>query len=107
MDEGQSRGKEALPMRNYELMFILRPDLDETAVYETVEKVSGWITGSGGTVDKIDMWGKRPLAYPIRKQKDGQYVLVQAQIEPKFGAELERNLRFQEPVLRFLLTRVQ
>lgn len=93
-------------MRNYELMFIVHPDLDETAMSETVEKVSGWITGSGGTVTKVDLWGKRQLAYPIRKQKDGQYVLIQAQMEPTFGAELERNLRFQEPVMRFLLTKV-
>lgn len=92
-------------MRNYELVFIIHPDLDETSTTDTVEKVSGWITESGGTVTKVDMWGKRQLAYPIRKQKDGQYVLIQAQIDPSFGSELERNLRFQEPVMRFLLTR--
>jgi small subunit ribosomal protein S6 len=94
-------------MRNYELIFIIHPDLDETAATETVEKVSGWISESGGSVDKVDLWGKRQLAYPIRKQKDGQYVLIQAQMDPSFGTELERNLRFQEPVMRFLLTKVE
>ena len=94
-------------MRSYELMFIIHPDLDEATVNETVAKVSGWITESGGTIDKVDLWGKRQLAYPIRKQKDGQYVLVQAQMDPSFGSELERNLRFQESVMRFLLTKVE
>lgn len=93
-------------MRNYELVFIIHPDLDEASVSETVEKVRGWITASGGSVTKVDMWGKRPLAYQIRKQKDGQYVLIQAQMDPSFGAELERNIRFQEPVMRFLLTKM-
>ena len=94
-------------MRNYELMFIIHPDLDEASVNDTVAKVSSWITESGGSVDKVDLMGKRQLAYPIRKQKDGQYVLIQAQMEPSFGTELERNLRFQEPVMRFLLTKVE
>ena len=93
-------------MRNYELLFIIHPDLDETAVSETVAKVSSWITESGGSVDKVDLWGKRQLAYPIQKQKDGQYILLQAQMEPSFGSELERNLRFQEQVMRFLLTKI-
>ena len=93
-------------MRKYELMFIIHPDLDEASVTETVEKVSSWITDAGGSIDKVDLWGKRQLAYPIRKQKDGQYVLIQAQMEPTFGSELERNLRFQEPVMRFLLTKL-
>jgi small subunit ribosomal protein S6 len=94
-------------MRNYELVFIVHPDLDEAAMKETVDKVSRWITESGGAVTKVDLWGKRQLAYPIRKQKDGQYVLIQAQMEPTFGVELERNLRFQEPVMRFLLTKIE
>ena len=93
-------------MRNYELLFILHPDLDEDAVSESVAKVSSWITESGGNVDKVDLWGKRQLAYPIQKQKDGQYILIEAQMEPSFGAELERNLRFQEQVMRFLLTKI-
>lgn len=90
-------------MREYELVFIVHPDLDDNAFKDVVEKVQGWITEAGGTVSKVDLWGKRKLAYTIRKQKDGQYVLLKTQMDPAFSATLERNLRFLEPVLRFLL----
>jgi small subunit ribosomal protein S6 len=102
----QTRGKEEFPMREYELVFIVHPDLDDTALKDVVEKVSGWITEAGGLVSKVDLWGKRKLAYAIRKQKEGQYVLLQTQMDPAFGATLERNLRFLEPVMRFLLISV-
>jgi small subunit ribosomal protein S6 len=94
-------------MREYELVFIVHPDLDDIALKDVVEKVSGWITEAGGIVSKVDQWGKRKLAYAIRKQKEGQYVLLQTQMEPAFGATLERNLRFLEPVMRFLLISVE
>ncbi len=90
-------------MRNYELVVIVHPDLDETAVNSLVEKVKGWIVDSGGSVAKVEMWGRRRMAYAIRKQHEGQYVLFQAEIAPRFSAELERNLRFMEPVMRFML----
>ncbi len=93
-------------MREYELVFIVHPDLDDTALKDVIEKVSGWITEAGGSVSKVDLWGKRKLAYTIRKQKEGQYVLLKTQMEPTFGATLERNLRFLEPVMRFLLVSV-
>jgi small subunit ribosomal protein S6 len=102
----QSRGKEDIPMREYELVFIVHPDLDDSALKEVVEKVKGWITEAGGTVSKVDLWGKRRMAYTIRKQKEGQYVLFKTQMDPTFGVTLERNLRFLEPVMRFLLTSV-
>ena len=81
-------------MRSYEVVFIVHPDLDENALKGVIDRVQGWITGSGGSIDKVDLWGKRRLAYAIRKQREGQYVLVQAQFAPRFSAELERNLRF-------------
>ena len=90
-------------MREYELVFIVRPDLDETAFGDIVERVKGWITEAGGEVQKTDLWGKRRLAYPIRKISEGQYVFMQSHMPPAFGVTLERNLRFLEPVLRFLL----
>ncbi len=94
-------------MREYELVFIVHPDLDDTALKDVIEKVSGWITEAGGSVSKVDLWGKRKLAYSIRKQKEGQYVLLKTQMEPTFGATLERNLRFLEPVMRFLLVNLE
>jgi small subunit ribosomal protein S6 len=91
-------------MRAYELVFIVHPDLDESAFKELVEKVKGWITEDGGQVTKVDLWGKRKLAYPIRKQKEGQYVLMQTAYPPASGVKLERNLRLTEPILRFLIS---
>ena len=91
-------------MRSYELMFIVHPDLDESEFNEVVDKVKGWITDSGGQVDNLDLWGKRKLAYPIQKQLEGQYVLMNTQLDPTFCSDLEHNLGLQEPVMRFLLT---
>jgi small subunit ribosomal protein S6 len=90
-------------MREYELTIIVHPDLDENALKDVVTRVQGWIVDSGGSVNKTDLWGKRRLAYAIRKQREGQYVLFDVNMAPKFGSELERNLRLYEPVMRFLL----
>ena len=90
-------------MREYELVFVVHPDLDDSAFKELVERVKGWITDGGGQVSKTDLWGKRKLAYPIRKQKEGQYVLLETQMSPAFCSQLERNLRLQESVLRYLV----
>jgi small subunit ribosomal protein S6 len=90
-------------MRDYELTIIVQPDLDDTAFNEVINKVSGWITENGGEVAKTEIWGKRKLAYPIRKQTEGYYALLQTKLPATFNIELERNLRFLEPVMRFLL----
>ena len=93
-------------MHNYEVIVILHPDLDETAANGFVDKVKGWVTDAGGTVDKVDLWGRRRLAYTIRKVREGQYFLVNAQMKPSFTAELERSLRLSEPVLRYSIIAV-
>lgn len=90
-------------MRDYEVVFIVHPDLEETALNELIERVQGWITENGGEITKVDLWGKRKLAYDIRKQREGQYVLLQAKIPPDYCSELERNLRLLEPIMRFLI----
>jgi len=94
-------------MREYELVFIVRPDLDDNSFKEVVEKVKGWITESGGSVTKTDFWGKRKLAFVVRKQTEGQYVVLKIQMDPAFSATLERNLRFLEPVIRFLICNLE
>ena len=93
-------------MRNYELVCIIQPDLDETAFKGAVERVQGWVTESGGSVDKVDVWGRRRLAFPIRKQRDGQYVLMNVSLDPKSTSDLERNIRYLETVLRHMLTSI-
>jgi len=90
-------------MREYEMVFIVRPDLDEDAFNEVVEKVKSWISEPGGQVTNVDLWGKRRLAYPIRKQVEGQYVLMSINMSPAIGSELERNLRLMDPVIRYLI----
>jgi small subunit ribosomal protein S6 len=94
------------PMRKYELVCIIQPELDETAVNGALDRVKGWVSDSGGSVDKVDNWGKRRMAYAIRKQRDGQYVLMNISLPSSATAELERNLRFLEPVMRHMLTSV-
>jgi len=91
-------------MRNYELVCIVQPELDETAFNGVVDRVSSWVTEAGGTVDKVDIWGRRRLAYQIRKQREGQYVLLNVTLDPKSASELERNIRYLEPVLRHMLS---
>ena len=93
-------------MRNYELVCIVQPDLDETAFNEAVERVKGWVSDAGGQIDKVDMWGKRKLAYLIRKQREGNYVLLNITLPTEATRELERNIRFLEPVMRHMLTAV-
>jgi small subunit ribosomal protein S6 len=90
-------------MRNYELTFITHPELDKDALSEIIERVQGWVGQGGGKVTKVDMWGKRPLAYPIRKQKEGLYTYMEMEIPTQLASELERNLRFIESVMRFLI----
>lgn len=88
-------------MREYELIVIVHPDLDENAFNDVIERVRGWIGDLGGEVAKTDIWGKRKMAYPIRKQTEGQYVLMHTKMKATTGAQLERNLRFLEPIMRF------
>ena len=93
-------------MRNYELVCIVQPELDETAFKAVVDRVSSWVTESGGSVDKVDIWGRRRMAYQIRKQREGQYVLLNLTLDPKATSELERNIRYLETVLRHMLSAV-
>ena len=91
-------------MREYEVVFIVHPDLEETAFKEIVDRVAGWVTAGGGAFNKLDGCGKRALAYPIRKKTEGQYVLLSTSIQPENAADIERNMRLTEPIMRFLVT---
>ena len=93
-------------MRKYELVCIVHPDLDETAFNGVVEKVKGWVVETTGSIDKVEVWGRRRLAYTIKKQREGQYVLFNISLEPAATITLDQNLRFLEPVIRYMLTAV-
>lgn len=90
-------------MRNYEIVFIVHPDLDENSFAEIVSRTKSWITEANGTITKEEIWGKRRMAYAIRKQREGQYVLLNAQMSPTFVNELERNFRITESIMRYLV----
>ena len=90
-------------MRDYELVFIVTPEFDESATADLVDKVKSWITDTGGSIESIEEWGRQKLAYLIRNQKEGQYYLFNLKLEPTAVANLERNFRLQESILRFLI----
>lgn len=92
-------------MRSYEIMFIAHPDLDDASLTTLLEKAKGWVTSTGGQVTQVDLWGRRRLAYPIRKQSEGQYILMQTQMPPAGTSEVERNMRLTEQVMRFQVVR--
>ena len=94
-------------MRKYELVCIVHPDLDETAFNGIIEKVKAWIAETNGSMDKVEVWGRKRLAYTVKKQREGQYVLFNLGMEPVATASLEKNLRFLEPVIRYMLISVE
>jgi small subunit ribosomal protein S6 len=96
-------------MRIYEVIFILKPDLPEEEIEQVVELVRNTITSDGGTIDKVDHWGKRKLAYRVQRHAEGYYVLVQYSLEEGNAAlakEVERRLRVSDPVIKFLTVRI-
>lgn len=95
------------PVRNYELVFIVHPEVDDQELATVVETVKGLVERSGGEVTQVDLWGLRRLAYPIQKQWEGQYVLMRLGMEPAGVAELERNLGLAEQVMRHLVVRLE
>jgi small subunit ribosomal protein S6 len=94
-------------MRQYELVCIFHPDLDEAAFNGVVDKVKGWVVETSGTVDKVEVWGRKRLAYIIKKHREGQYVLFNLSLEPTATSALDQNLRFLEPLLRYMITAVE
>ncbi|MGI5126546.1 30S ribosomal protein S6 [Pseudonocardia sp. CA-107938] len=87
-------------MRHYELMVILDPSLDERTVTPSLEAFLNVIKNSGGKVEKVDIWGKRRLAFEINKHAEGIYALLEVEAEPAAVAELDRQLGLNESVLR-------
>ena len=93
-------------MRIYEELFIVKPDAPEEEVNAFVEQLKTQLTTAGATVDKVDLWGKRRLAYKVDKYREGSYVLFQFSSGPEAVKELERRLRVSDVVLKFLTVRI-
>lgn len=88
-------------MRHYELMVILRDELDDDGAKALLERIEGAITGAGGELTQTDFWGKRPLAYEIDHRNHGYYAVLDFTLEPAELAEIERQLKINDDVVRF------
>jgi small subunit ribosomal protein S6 len=93
-------------LRDYELVVILSPELADEDVPAAIDRLSQLIGDRGGEVKEIDRWGRRKLAYPIKKHLEGNYLVTQVRLDPDRASEVEAGLRISEEVLRHLLVRV-
>ena len=92
-------------MREYELMVILEPSIDERTVAPQMEKYLEQVTANGGSVEKVDIWGKRRLAYDILKRSEGIYVVINMTTTPEIALEINRLMTLNESILRTKLLR--
>jgi small subunit ribosomal protein S6 len=92
-------------MKAYELLYIIRPDLDDEAIATTVDKFSEVVTNNGGTDVTVDKWGKRRLAYEINDYREGFYILMNFNGEARTAQEVERVMKISDTVVRFLTTK--
>ncbi|HEX3877896.1 MAG TPA: 30S ribosomal protein S6 [Bryobacteraceae bacterium] len=93
-------------MRIYEELFIIKPDVPDEEADQYVEQLQSHLTSAGATVDKVEKWGKRRLAYRVEKYREGAYVLIQFTGGPEVVKELERRLRVSDAVLKFITVRI-
>ena len=91
--------------RSYEIMFIVRPDIDEAEIDKIVETFSGYITSGGGSITSAEKMGRRRLAYTVRKFNDGFYILLIVEAPASLISEIERRLRVSEQVIKFITVR--
>jgi len=94
-------------MCDYELVTIVSPELDENEVSKIMDKVGQAISNRGGVVEGTDEWGKRKLAYPIRKFMEANYILTRFKLEPKSIKEVEAEIRAWEDILRHLVVKLE
>ena len=92
-------------MRDYELVLVLNPEVDETGVAAVVERVHSFITERGGAITHQESWGNKRLAYPIKRAQQGNYMLTQFTSDPRAARELEASLRGAGEVIRYLLVK--
>ena len=98
--------KEDEQSNDYELVFIISPEVTEENLDTTIESVRQFITGKGGIISDVEQWGKRRLAYPIKHFGEGSYVLLRFKLKPGHNKELDANLNISEDILRHLLIKL-
>jgi small subunit ribosomal protein S6 len=94
-------------MHQYELMVILDPEIDERTVAPSLDKFLNVVRNDGGTIEKVDIWGKRRLAYEINKKNEGIYAVVDFTAEAATTSELDRQLKLSEAVMRTKVLRAE
>ena len=94
-------------MREYEVMYIIKPGFEDDKYAEIIEKYNALIQANGGEIVKVEPWGKRRLAYEIEKLREGYYVLMRINGTPELPKELERNFKIADEVMRYLVTRIE
>ena len=94
-------------MNKYEVLYVIDAGMEDQARSELIAQFGELMTNNGATVEKVDEWGKRSLAYPINFKNEGYYVLVNFTAAPEFPRELERNFEINENIMRYLVTRVE
>ncbi|MDK2820606.1 MAG: small subunit ribosomal protein [Clostridia bacterium] len=94
-------------MRNYESVFVIKPDLEAEATAALIEKFTKLIADQGGEVVQVNEWGKKRMAYEVRKYREGYYVIIEFKGAPNVSQELERLLRINDDILRYLITRLE
>ena len=92
-------------MNDYEVALIIRPELEDEAQEEIIERLSQILTAAEGQVENVEKWGRRRLAYPINKVNEGHYYFIQGKFSPSVLPELERNIRLSESILRHMVLR--
>jgi len=94
-------------MNQYEAMYVIDTQLEETQRQDLIARFNALVASNGGTVDRVDEWGKRRLAYSINYKTEGYYVLMYVTAPSELPRELERNLQISDSVLRYLVTRFE
>ena len=94
-------------MKNYEGIFIVKPEAEKEELSRLTEMTQGIITKQGGEITKVEMWGKRPLGYRIRKQNEGQFIYTAFNLEPSKVSTLVQSIKIQEEILKAIVTRVE
>lgn len=94
-------------MRQYEVIYIIKPELDEEKTTSVIERFATLITNAGGEITKTEQWGKKRLAYEVNDYREGYYVLLNFTGEPTVAHELERVFKITDEIIRFIVVRME
>jgi len=95
--------KEVNALRTYEALYIITPELDDDGIQTVANEVEKLVTSNGGAIVRSEIWGRRKLAYEVKKFTEGNYVLLRFDAEPVFSAKLEQYFRLSDQIIRYLI----